>query len=303
MDLEEKKKEIEWYDNPSIVTSLIVGLIVLIIILSQSFAINNNLTTVEIFRNILNHNSVYLLVLVYFVMLKMRFGKQYFNYLNLFLMLLYFLTTITSLLTVFQSFSLATLLSLAIHGILIVYLVHTFFRDTRVWKDFGLGKSPFNELTNDWYFYSIMLLSVVFLAVNLISTTTFDGTVLALLDCIYAILFARYIYLYRNFLDQKKKKIEASGNFSEYREKVKDTIETVKNKVEDIANEVQLEEKVQAVSDAVGDITRDIAQKVDDLVEDISEEIKEKPKMKTKSSKKKAKSDVREHSDVVKGEK
>ena len=49
-------------------------------ILSQSFAINNNLGAVEIFRNILNHNSIYLFMLLYFVSLKTYFGKKYFNY-------------------------------------------------------------------------------------------------------------------------------------------------------------------------------------------------------------------------------
>ena len=53
------EKEEFWYDNPNIVTNLIIGLIAIIVILSQSFAINNNLTTGEILRNIINHNSIY----------------------------------------------------------------------------------------------------------------------------------------------------------------------------------------------------------------------------------------------------
>ena len=79
MELEKKQIEIEWYDNPLIVTNIIIGLIAIIIILSQSFAINNNLSTQAILRSIINHNSIYLIVLVYFVALKTNIGKKYFD--------------------------------------------------------------------------------------------------------------------------------------------------------------------------------------------------------------------------------
>ena len=142
MELEKKPVEVEWYDNPSIVTSIIIGLIAIIIILSQSFAINNNLSTQAILSSIINHNSVYLIVLVYFIALKTRVGKRYFDFLNVFLCLLYFITAITSILTLFQSFSLETLLGCLLHFVLFIYLFHTLFRRTRVWKEFHLKKIP-----------------------------------------------------------------------------------------------------------------------------------------------------------------
>ena len=75
--MESKKSEnvVEWYDNPNLITSLLIGLIALIILLSQSFAINSSMSTVYILRNILNHNSVYLLMLVFFIMVKYSIGK------------------------------------------------------------------------------------------------------------------------------------------------------------------------------------------------------------------------------------
>ena len=57
------EKEEFWYDNPNIVTNLIIGLIAIIVILSQSFAINNNLTTGEILRNIINHKKYFFFVI------------------------------------------------------------------------------------------------------------------------------------------------------------------------------------------------------------------------------------------------
>lgn len=247
MELEKKKTEIEWYDNPGIVTNVIITLIAVIIILSQSFAINNNLSTQEILRSIINHNSVYLIVLVYFVALKTKIGKRYFDFLNVFLILLYFITGVTSILTVFQSFSLETLISCAMHLVLFIYLFHTFFRRTRVWREFHLTKSPFNEIKNDAYFYSITVLVVLLLAIDLIATTTFDGTVLALFDAIYMVLFARYVYLYGCFLDNKEKKINPTTSIEEIKEKV----EEVKERLDDVVDDIQ--EKVEGVVKEVTD--------------------------------------------------
>lgn len=248
MDLEKKQNSVEWYDNPSIVTNIIIGLIAIIVILSQSFAINNNLSTEEILKNIINHNSIYLITLVYFVALKTYTGKKYFNFLNVFLILLYFITSITSVLTVFQSFSLSTLLKLALHIVIFIYLFHTFLKRTRVWKEFKLAKSPFNEIKNDAYFYTIVILVVMLLAVNLVSTTTFDGTVLALLDSTYLVLFARYIYLYGCFVDSKMKKVDSSSDMEEIEEKV----EEAKDKLEEVVSDIK--EKVENKLDDIVDI-------------------------------------------------
>ena len=43
--LEKNKKEIEWYDNPDFIVSILLGLNIAVIILSQAFAIKNNLSS------------------------------------------------------------------------------------------------------------------------------------------------------------------------------------------------------------------------------------------------------------------
>ena len=204
--LEKNKKEIEWYDNPNFIVSILLGLNIAIIILSQAFAIKNNLSSLEIFRSILNHNSAYIMLLVYFVFLETKVGKKYFNFLNIILIIFYALVTIASLLTVFQSFGLSSLVYLILYLVIFIYLVDTFMRDTRLWKDLDLDKLPFDEVTNDWYFYAIILLSVIYLAVDLISASSFDGVVLATLGTICIMLFARYIYLYKAYQESKTKK-------------------------------------------------------------------------------------------------
>lgn len=219
-----KKKIIEWYDNPSFVSNLMIVLISCIVICSQSFAIGDN-NSLQLFGSIINHNTVYILVLIYFLCIKINVGKKYFNYLNLFVIFVYLVSAITSFLTVIQDFSLATVLSFSIIFVLFIYLVHTFLRDTRLWKDLNMTESPFNELTNDWYFYTLIVLSTFLLVVKLISTLLFSGVILSLFDCLYIVIFGRYIYLYRDYLDSKKKDSENSGNFDEIKDLVKDTID------------------------------------------------------------------------------
>ena len=204
MNLGEKKDNTLWYDNPSIVTWLIILIISIIILSSQSFSINSNVNALRMFQDILNHNITYMIALVYFISLKTKFGKKYFDYINIVMMIVFFIVFVTSILTVFQSFNLATLLTLAINTILVVYFFHVFMRGTRFWKEFSLEKSPFNELSSYWFFWALVIVEVTLFAVNLITTSTFNVTVLATFDCIYVILLSRYIYLYSVYLDEKK---------------------------------------------------------------------------------------------------
>ena len=76
------KKRVEWYNDASIITTGLIGLIIVTILLSQSFAIKNGLGAVEILSSILTHNSIYLCVCLYFIALKTKFGKRYFVYLE-----------------------------------------------------------------------------------------------------------------------------------------------------------------------------------------------------------------------------
>lgn len=267
-NIEKKKNELEWYDNPNIITNLLILMIALIVILSQSFAVNNGLGVLDILSSILNHNIGYLLVCIYFVALKTKVGKQYFDFFNIFLIVLYSLTSITSLLTVLQSFGLGSLLGFGIDLMILIYMIHTFLRSTRIWKSMSLNKSPFNEISNGGYFYSILVLSITLLAVNLISTTSFDGTILTLMDAGYSILFIRYIYLYGEFLNSKKISIKNDGNFDQITEKVK---EEVTGFIEDN----KLDEKYETVKEKVNDFVEDLEEKVVDIKEEVVEKIEE----------------------------
>ena len=196
-------KEKDWFDSPGIVTYIIIALLIVLIILSQSFAIQNHLSAAEIVRSILNNNSIYVLTLIYFVLLRFHFGKKYFDYLNVLMAIFFFLLSVAGLFTIFQSFSLTSLLSFALHVLLLVYFIYAFICNTVIGKEIHLATSPLAELKNNQYFYLISSLIAVLLVVSLIDSTSFEGVVLILLESIFYFLFARYIYLYYEYSNSK----------------------------------------------------------------------------------------------------
>ena len=196
----------EWYDNPNFITTFTIIVLGFIIILSQSFAVKNGIGSSAILRNLFNHNSMYIVGLLYFIPLKTKTGKKYFNFLNLFLILIYAIFTMTSILTIIQSFGLISLINLGINIIFLVYMIHSLLYQTRIWKEFKLDKSPFNDIQNINYFYTIVILEIILLTINLIQAATLEGVILSLLVTLYMILFARYIYLYKEHTKTKSVK-------------------------------------------------------------------------------------------------
>ena len=206
-------KEKDWFDSPRMVTYIIIGLLIVLIILSQSFAINSQLGTADIIRSILNHNSIYVLTLIYFVLLHFKIGKKYFDHLNVLMLMFFILITIASFFTIFQSFGLASLLQLGINILFTVYFLFAFLSNTLIGKELHLNNSLLVELKNEQYFYLITTLLVVNLIVALISSTSFESIVIYLLEVLFYFLFARYISLYKEYDDRKessprKKKIK-----------------------------------------------------------------------------------------------
>lgn len=197
----------EWYDNADLITSIIISIIIVLIILSQSFAVQNQIGAVNMLRSLLNHNATYLLALVYFILIKCDVGKRNFNILNIIFIAFNLLNTIASLFTIFQSFTVGSILGFCLNFIIFIYMVYTFLRDTRLWKDFRLNLIPFDEVENEWYFYGISGLSIFILFINLINSWDLYSVIISILGTLYTLLFARYIYLYKDYEDKKHSKV------------------------------------------------------------------------------------------------
>ncbi len=280
MNLEDKKKDMNWYDNPGLISNIILFVLFLIIISSQSLGVKSELSMSDLISNILNLNTTYLIVLLYFVIIKFKYGKRYFSFFNIILLVLYFIVSVTSFLSIFQSFQIVTFLMLLINIIIFIQIFHTVLRDTRVWKEFHLDRSPFNEIKGNGYFYAIFTLCILYLLINLItiSVDQFSGVVITLLVSVFYILFSRYFLLYSNHLDEKKVNSTNIGSFDEIKKNVDETVEKVKDsidteKIEEFGSKV--EKTIDDAVDKISDTTREI-------VKDVKTDIETKKKKKAK---------------------
>ena len=217
-----KSKEKDFFDSPSMITYILIGLLVVLIILSQSFAIQSHMAAGDIFRSIINHNSIYLVSLIYFILIRVKFGKKYFDYLNVVMFVFYLLTTFASLFTIFQSFGFDSILNLAFNVLITLYFGYSFFTSTVIGKDLRLSDSPLAEINNGQYYYLLIGIIAISLIVSLVSVNSFEDVVVYLLEAIYKFMFVRYIYLYKEYIERKE--LEA---FKE-KEKKEEKVEEVK---------------------------------------------------------------------------
>ena len=209
MNKENKKA---WYNNPDILTTIILITAIVIIVISQAIAVNSNLSASAMIRNLFNHNLTYIAGIIYFTLLKTRVGRKNFSLINVIYILLYIMVTVASIFTIFQSFGLSAIIGLVLNVIILCYLVYTFLPETRLWKDFKLNKLPLTEIKNDWFFYVVCVMSVALLLVSLIDVANFSGVMITIFDTFYTILFGRYIFLYKEYVDGgEKKKVKSNG--------------------------------------------------------------------------------------------
>ena len=154
--------------------------------------------------SIINHNSIYLVSLIYFILIRVKFGKKYFDYLNVIIFVFYLLTTFASLFTIFQSFGFDSLLNLAFNVLITLYFGYSFFTRTVIGRDLKLSDSPLSEINNGQYYYLLIGIIAISLIVSLVSVNSFEDVVVYLLEALYQFMFVRYIYLYKEYVERKE---------------------------------------------------------------------------------------------------
>ena len=209
MNKENKKV---WYNNPDVLTTIILITAIVIIVISQAIAVNSNLSASAMIRNLFNHNLTYIAGIIYFTLLKTKVGRKNFSLINVIYILLYIMVTVASIFTIFQSFGLSAIIGLVLNVIVLCYMIYTFLPETRLWKDLKFNKLPLTEIKNDWFFYVVCVMSIALLLVSLIDVANFSGVMITIFDTLYTILFGRYIYLYKEYVDGgEKKKVKNNG--------------------------------------------------------------------------------------------
>ena len=268
----DNKIEESWYNNPSLITSYIIIIIVSLLICSQSFAVASDISF-QIFSSVINHNTSYLFLLFYFISIKTNFGKKNFNYFNIMLIFIYLILSFTSFLTIIQSFSFNTILTFLKNLFLLIYLFHTMFRDTNVWKEFKLEKSPFNEISNDFFFSTIFGIVTLLLIVNLFSTVVVSGLIVSVFDSLFIIAFSRYIYLYRDYLDDNCIDSDNSGNFDSIKATLNQEFDNIKNSLNTVKSDLVENDMINNVSEHISDLNESIKDKIDNVSEIMDDKV------------------------------
>ncbi|MEG0994947.1 MAG: hypothetical protein RSE91_03160 [Bacilli bacterium] len=208
--MEKEKMEKEWYDDPDIITTLLIGCLILLLIISQGYAIRHQLSLGTIMRTLLNNNITYVIYLVYLIVLKTKRGKKSFTGLNFFMACLYFIIVVGSFLNMTSAFNLEAIVSFASSFLLLSYFTYSFLEHTNLYKSLSFDKIPFSKISNDWYFGSFAFLQCILFVLGIMNVAQFDRVVLLLLDTIFNIGFVRYIYLYQNYKEKKLCRVKES---------------------------------------------------------------------------------------------
>ncbi len=192
-------EEKQWYDDENLVTSLLIGLLILIIIMSQAFAIRHQLGLTFIVRSLLNNNSIYLLFLVYFIFIKLSIGKKNFNLCNICLLLVQILCVVASFLNLFQSLQISIIIRFILNILLLFYMGFSLLINTPLEKHLKGITNISSHITNQNCFYGMFALAILLLVGEFINSLEFDHIVLSLLESIFIIGVSRYLYLWRSY--------------------------------------------------------------------------------------------------------
>lgn len=214
--------EKEWYEDENLITSILIGLLILIIIISQSYAIRQQLGLGFMLRSLLNNNSIHLIFLTYLILIKTKFGKRNFNLSNIVLIIIELVVFLLLLFKLFQG--LCSSINLVLNAVLLCYMVYTLLKGTSIWSSLHLDKIPFSEFTNDNYYLAIILLVILSLIINVFNNVSFNGIILSLFEAMFTIGFARYLYLWKDYQSKKEQiNLEKARNQAEKidRKKVK----------------------------------------------------------------------------------
>ncbi len=199
-----KEKNIKYYSNPNIIVNSIIIVLIIGMIFSQTFLIDNTIDSMfESIVSVINHNSINILILAYFIALKFKVGKVNFNYFNIFLTILYLIISITSVLALIQNITLISILTLIIHIIILLYIINSLFIETKIWEVYKLDKSFLNTITNTNYFNSVIIISIILVSVSLITIERVELLVLTVIDSLIFVLIARYLFLYGRHVSKK----------------------------------------------------------------------------------------------------
>lgn len=189
-------KEVAWLNDPNQVTNvLIVGLLIYMLI-SIIYSYVSDLGLLDLIGNYF----FYIALTVYFLLMKVQFGKKYFSYMNVGILLLLGINVLGSLFNILTTFNFTTTFSLLVDSLLLGYFANSFFAKY-------LNKVDILKKVNNikmFYILSfILLLLHIALLIKYFTVLPIIKIGKYIMQLFILLFFTRYIYLYKKYKEMK----------------------------------------------------------------------------------------------------
>lgn len=189
-------KEIAFLNNPRQITNaLIVGLLIYVL-----FSIAYNYVSNQGLLDLIGNSFFYIILTIYFLLLKTRFGQERFSYMNVILYILLGINLLGSIFNILTTFNFTMIFNLLVDLLLFIYFASSFFYKYLKKIDW-LGK-----ISNQMFFYILCGLIFIFYLLILIKYVRVLPVLKILryiVEFVVLLLFNRYIYLYKKFKEMK----------------------------------------------------------------------------------------------------
>ena len=113
-----------------------------------------------------------------------------------------------------------------------------------------------------------------------INTVVISGVIITILDTIYIILLARYIYLYRVFLDKKKIDVGDTMNLDDIKKTINEIDKSVSKTVDDIGKNINdyvvekgIDKKIDKAVEATKEAGKEIGKNMKQAAKDVKDSL------------------------------
>lgn len=189
-------KDISFLNNPYLINNILIITLLIYMLLSIAYNYVSSLGLLDLIGN----SFFYIFLTIYFILLKTKFGKERFSYMNLILFVLLGINLLGSLFNILTTFNFTTIFNLLVDLVLFIYFSNAFF------YQYTKKLKKLENMNNKIVFYllcSILMILYLLMLLKYISLHPVIKILGYITQLVILLFFSRYIYLYKNFKEMK----------------------------------------------------------------------------------------------------
>ena len=189
-------KNIKFLQDPYNISNVLLVSTLAYLLISIIYSYINNQGLLDLIRN----SFFYIALCLYFILLKIEFGKKHFSYMNLVIAVILLVSSTISCFNILTKLNFKTIFSLMVYLIMTIYFINSFFY--KYVKKIDIFKRVNNKLT--FYILSIVLIVLyVIMFVKYFKVLAILKLINYVVELIILLFFSRYIYLYKQYKEMK----------------------------------------------------------------------------------------------------